>query len=96
MNPIRKVTEAGKTIKYQFDLDATRFLVKNLSGGDIKVHFLPDMEGESWLIPDGAWQYIPGSQNGVLKNTVYVTATATSADSRGVEIEAFDYQLQRR
>ncbi len=98
MNPIRKPTTEGTAKQYNFDVIGTRFLVKNLSGGDVLVGFESDLEGEdteTWLIPDGAWQVIPGAENRIHRTTVYVRAYATSATDRGVEIEAIEYDLPR-
>lgn len=99
MNPIRKPTAAGKMQTFQFDFLATRFLVKNLSGGDIVVGFQQDISGateDTWLIPDGAWQIIPGAGNRIRRRTVYVLPKATSDVARGVEIEATEYDLPKR
>lgn len=97
MNPIRKPTFAGTTQTYEFEEQVTQFLVKNLSGGDVRVSLEPPGENVAdWLIPDGAWQRIPGYDSHVFRKKVYVTADATSATSAGVEIEAVEYQLPRR
>jgi hypothetical protein len=94
VNPIRKSTISGTVQEYQFDELATRFLVKNFSGGNIKVSFDPPGDGVAdYLIPDGAWQTIPGYDNQVIRKKIYVTAEITS--STGVEIEAVEYQLPR-
>ena len=96
MNPIRKPTTEGTTKKYEFEVIGNKFLVKNLSGGDIFVGFSQELEGaESWLIPDGAWQVIPGAENRIRRTDVYVKACATSASDRGVEIEAIEFGLPR-
>lgn len=97
MNPIRKPTFAGTTQTYEFEEQVTQFLVKNISGGDIRVSLETPGEGVAdWLIPDGAWQRIPGYNNHVFRKKVYVTADATSSTASGVEIEAVEYQLPRR
>lgn len=97
MNPIRKPTFSGTTQVYEFEFQGTKFLVKNMSGGDVTVAFeAPDKAEDTWLIPDGAWQIIPGSENCVRRSTVYVKADATSATARGVEVEAVEYHLPRR
>ena len=98
LNPIRKPTIEGTTRKYEFEVIGTRFLVKNMSGGDILAGFEQDLgtEGvESWLIPDGAWQVIPGTENRIRRTEVYIKAYATSATDRGVEVEAVEYGLPR-
>lgn len=93
MNPIRKATTAGSTVTYEFDLLVSRFLVKNLSGGDVTVRI--DEDGaESWLIPDEAWQIIPGADKRPYRQKLYVTAEITS--DRGVEVEAVDYVLPKQ
>lgn len=97
LNPIRKPTNAGDTTKFEFELDVSKFLVKNMSGGDITVTLDPPEGAEnSWLIPDEAWQMIPGSDTQEYHKALYVTATSTSATSRGVEVEAIDYRLPKR
>lgn len=97
LNPIRKPTTAGTTRTYEFEEAVRQFLVKNLSGGDITVSLEPLAEDvSSWLIPDGAWQRIPGYDSNVLRHKIYVAADATSATNAGVEIEAIEYQLPRR
>ena len=95
MNPIRKPTFAGTTEVYQFEVIGTQYLVKNMSGGDVVVSFEPMEEAEeTWLIPDGAWQIVPGAPNRIYRQTLYVKADAAS--TRGVEIEAVEYELPRR
>lgn len=99
MNPIRKPTFAGRIQSYEFDgIEVRRFLVKNLSGGDVYVALSNtafDGTAETWLIPDGAWQVIPGTERQSYRR-VYVKAVETSATDRGVEIEAVDYKLASR
>lgn len=95
MNPIRKPTYAGTTQEYNYDLITTQFLVKNMSGGDIRVSFERDGD-ENWLVPDGAWQVIPGSENRIRRQKIYVYADESSALNRGVEIEAIEYELPRK
>ena len=93
MNPIRKSTVAGATKEYVFNLDVAQFLVKNLSGGDIEVCLEKDGK-DSWLIPDGGWQMIPGSDTRISRNSVWVKAQESS--DRGVEVEAVKYRLLKR
>ena len=94
MNPIRKPATAGETMKFEFELEVSKYLVKNMSGGDIIVAFNPPDQGDnSWLIPDEAWQVIPGADTNEYHKTLYVTASATSATVRGVEVEAIEYKL---
>lgn len=96
VNPIRKKTVAGETQVYEFDQEVTHFLVLNTSGGDVVVSFDQDGNGNSWIVPDGAWRRIPGYETENRQKTVYVTAKATSATDSGVEIEAIRYCLSRR
>ncbi len=98
MNPIRKTTTEGAVQRYDFSVIGTKFLVKNMSGGDILAGFEPDLETEGvdgWLIPDGAWQVIPGAESQMQRQSVYIKAYATSQEGRGVEIEAIEYRLPR-
>lgn len=85
MNPVRKSTIAGTAKKYEFDLDVTQFLVKNLTDGDIEVR-LEETGEDVWLIP--------GADNQSSHNSLYVKASETS--DRGVEVEAVKYRLLRR
>ena len=93
MNPVRKSTIAGTAKKYEFDLDVTQFLVKNLTDGDIEVR-LEETGEDVWLIPGGGWQMIPGAEYQSSHNSLYVKASETS--DRGVEVEAVKYRLLRR
>ena len=92
MNPIRKTTTEGAVQRYDFSVIGTKFLVKNMSGGDILAGFEPDLETEG---VDGAWQVIPGAESQMQRQSVYIKAYATSQEGRGVEIEAIEYRLPR-
>lgn len=97
MNPIRKPTFAGTQQRYDFeDLDVTKFLVKNLSGGDVTVSLEAAATAGGWLIPDGDWQVIPGASRQPPVSAIYVRAEATSATAKGVEIEAIEFLPKRR
>ena len=58
------------------------------------IHISMEEAEETWLIPDGAWQIVPGAPNRIYRQTLYVKADAAS--TRGVEIEAVEYELPRR
>ena len=97
VNPIRKPTTEGTAKQYNFDVIGTRFLVKNLSGGDVLVGFESDLEGEdteTWLIPDGAWQVIPGAENRIHRTTVYVRAYAHLLQTEGLKLKPLNTIFQ--
>ena len=58
MNPIRKTTTEGAVQRYDFSVIGTKFLVKNMSGGDILAGFEPDLETEGvdgWRMAGYSW-----------------------------------------
>ena len=83
----RKQTIANAELRFNFKVQGSKYLVKNLTEGDIYVDFIMGKKTNSrFLIPENCAQAI--SINGGY-DTVFVYPTATS--NKGVEVQCLEW-----
>lgn len=91
---MRKVTTAGEELVFDFGYIGRKFLIKNLTEGDIYVGFSPGgggSEAEMILIPEETAQVIT-SMSARGRDIVYVLPDESS--ERGVEVQLLEGGLK--
>lgn len=85
---VRKPTAAGTKIKMEFPVEGTRFLVKNLTEGDIYAA-VKDVEDKDLciLIPENTAQAIESK----LMPSKVVTIIPEETSERGVEVQCLKW-----
>lgn len=90
---IRKAVTANAPVTFEFDMPGIRFLVKNLSGGDI---YAALKEGaakeESALIPVDCAQILEARKGvGSVDTTKIVQVIADTSSEKGVEVQCIHW-----
>ena len=90
---IRKAVTANTPVTFEFDVPGIRFLVKNLSGGDI---YAALKEGaakeESALIPADCAQILEARRGaGSVDTTKIVQVIADTSSEKGVEVQCIHW-----
>lgn len=85
----RQATVTGEDNVFEFDVVGFKFLVKNLTDGDILVALSEDDEdSEKILIPSETAQIVVGSEIPVLRlGTTTLTVTPSTTNTTGVEVQ---------